>query len=135
MLGFTYSGENDDTQYQNGNSAHLDWAASQSFSEQLHVGMVGYFYHQMNGDSPSRRSPTFVCFGVPLLLRGSSELCQTTRRRPAVRTESVSTPVRSTRFATGRRSCRNEQYQQQQRQSTHDAPEPEDLQSGHCGIV
>ena len=44
VLGFTYNWENKDTQYKNGNDAHLDWAASQFFSEQLHAGLVGYFY-------------------------------------------------------------------------------------------
>ena len=51
MLGFTYNWENPDTHYQNGIDAHLDWAASQFFSEQLHAGLVGYFYQQLTGDS------------------------------------------------------------------------------------
>ncbi len=51
VLGFTYNFENDDTQYQNGVDAHLDWAASQFLSEQTHVGLVGYLYHQLSGDS------------------------------------------------------------------------------------
>jgi hypothetical protein len=50
-LGFTYSFENADTDYQNGVSGHLDWAASQFLSEKLHVGVVGYFYQQLTGDS------------------------------------------------------------------------------------
>jgi hypothetical protein len=49
-LGFTYNFENTDTDYQNGVSGHLDWAASQFLSEQLHVGVVGYFYQQLSGD-------------------------------------------------------------------------------------
>ena len=53
VLGFTFNGENNDTSYKNGTSAHLDWAASQFLSEQLHVGLVGYFYHQLTGDSGS----------------------------------------------------------------------------------
>lgn len=53
VLGFTYNFENPDTDYQNGVSGHLDWAASQFFSEQLHVGLVGYFYQQVTGDSGS----------------------------------------------------------------------------------
>jgi hypothetical protein len=53
VLGFTHNGENDDTHYQNGDSAHLDWAASQFLSEQLQLGVVGYFYRQLNGDSGS----------------------------------------------------------------------------------
>jgi len=51
VLGFTHNWENHDTDYKNGTSAHLDWAASQFFSEQLHAGVVGYFYRQLGGDS------------------------------------------------------------------------------------
>lgn len=50
-LGFTYNFENPDTDYQNGIDAHLDWGASQFLSEQVHVGLVGYFYYQLTGDS------------------------------------------------------------------------------------
>jgi hypothetical protein len=53
VLGFTYNWENNATQYRNGTDAHLDWAASQFLSEQLHVGLVGYFYDQLGGDSGS----------------------------------------------------------------------------------
>lgn len=51
VLGFTYNFENPDTDYQNGVDAHLDWAASQFLSEQWHVGLVGYLYQQVSGDS------------------------------------------------------------------------------------
>ena len=51
VLGLTYNWENHDTDYKNGTSAHLDWAASQFFSEQLHAGLAGYFYRQVSGDS------------------------------------------------------------------------------------
>ena len=51
VLGFTENFKNHDTDYKNGTSGHLDWAASQFFSEQLHVGLVGYFYRQLSGDS------------------------------------------------------------------------------------
>ncbi|MGR4871805.1 transporter [Variovorax sp. LARHSF232] len=53
VLGFTYNWKNKDTDYQNGVDAHLDWAASQFVSEQLHVGVAGYFYMQLSGDSGS----------------------------------------------------------------------------------
>lgn len=53
VLGFTHNCKNDDTDYKNGTSAHLDWAASQFFNEQLHMGLVGYFYNQLSGDSGS----------------------------------------------------------------------------------
>jgi hypothetical protein len=49
-LGFTYNFENPDTDYQNGIDVHLDWAASQFFSETFHAGLVGYFYNQLTGD-------------------------------------------------------------------------------------
>lgn len=51
VAGLTYNFENPDTDYQNGIDAHLDWGASQFFSEQWHVGLVGYFYYQITGDS------------------------------------------------------------------------------------
>lgn len=50
-LGFTHSWENPDTNYRNGASAHLDWAASQFLSETTHLGLTGYFYQQISGDS------------------------------------------------------------------------------------
>lgn len=51
VVGFTYSFENPDTDYKNGVSAHLDWAASCLFSPTFHAGLVGYFYNQLTGDS------------------------------------------------------------------------------------
>ena len=53
VLGFTHNFENTETNYQSGVDAHLDWAASQFVSEQTHIGLVGYFYHQLTGDSGS----------------------------------------------------------------------------------
>ena len=49
--GLTYNFENEDTDYQNGIDGHIDFAASQFLSEQLHVGLVGYIYQQLSGDS------------------------------------------------------------------------------------
>lgn len=51
--GLTYNFENEDTNYQNGIDSHIDWAASQFLSEQVHVGVVGYYYQQLTGDSGS----------------------------------------------------------------------------------
>ena len=51
VLGFTHNFENHDTSYRNGVDGHLDWAASQFLNEQLHVGLVGYVYKQLTGDS------------------------------------------------------------------------------------
>ena len=49
--GFTYSFENHDTNYKNGIDSHVDWAASRFLNEQTHVGVVGYFFQQLTGDS------------------------------------------------------------------------------------
>jgi hypothetical protein len=51
VLGFTYNWENHDVDYQNGIDMHLDWAASKFLTKQLHVGVVGYAYQQITGDS------------------------------------------------------------------------------------
>ena len=51
VAGLTYNFENPDTDYRNGVDGHIDWAASQFFSERLHAGLAGYFYHQLGGDS------------------------------------------------------------------------------------
>jgi len=50
-MGFTYNFKNSDTDYRNGVDGHIDWAASHFFSKQTHAGFVGYFYHQLTGDS------------------------------------------------------------------------------------
>lgn len=49
-IGATYNFENSDTDYRNGNSIHLDWAASRYLSEQLHMGLVGFAYKQVSDD-------------------------------------------------------------------------------------
>jgi hypothetical protein len=53
VAGMTYNWENTDTDYQNGIDAHLDLSASHFISEQTHLGLVGYVYHQVTGDSGS----------------------------------------------------------------------------------
>jgi len=53
VLGFTKNFENNATDYKSGVDGHLDWAASQFLSEQAHVGLVGYVYKQLTGDSGS----------------------------------------------------------------------------------
>jgi hypothetical protein len=50
--GFTYNFENPDTNYKSGVDFHLDWAASQ-FLSNIRVGLVGYAYQQVTGDSGS----------------------------------------------------------------------------------
>ena len=51
--GLTYNFENNDTHYRNGIDSHIDWAASKFLNEQLHVGVVGYVFYQLSGDSGS----------------------------------------------------------------------------------
>ncbi|MGB0133367.1 SphA family protein, partial [Dokdonella sp.] len=53
VLGLTYNMENDDTHYKNGVDSHLDWAASQFLSANWQVGVAGYVYYQLTGDSGS----------------------------------------------------------------------------------
>jgi hypothetical protein len=53
VVGFTYNFKNQTTQYQSGVDFHLDWGASQFLSKQFFVGLVGYAYDQVSGDSGS----------------------------------------------------------------------------------
>ncbi len=53
VAGFTYNFINPTTQYQSGVDFHLDWGASQFLSKQFFVGLVGYAYDQVSGDSGS----------------------------------------------------------------------------------
>jgi hypothetical protein len=54
VLGFTANLENTSTNYTNGVDMHLDWGASQFFSDkQDFVGLVGYVYRQISCDSGS----------------------------------------------------------------------------------
>lgn len=49
----TYNWENTDIDYKNGIDAHLDLSASHFITSQTHLGVVGYVYHQVTGDSGS----------------------------------------------------------------------------------
>jgi hypothetical protein len=51
VAGLTYSLMNPDLQYQNGIDFHLDWGASQFISKNVQIGLVGYYYQQLTGDS------------------------------------------------------------------------------------
>ncbi|KAA0911946.1 phenol degradation protein [Pusillimonas sp. ANT_WB101] len=53
LLGFTYNWKNSDTNYKNGIDSHLDWGASRFLSEKWEVGLAGYVYNQVTGDSGS----------------------------------------------------------------------------------
>jgi hypothetical protein len=50
-FGLTGNFENRDTNYTNGIDSHLDLGISQFLSKQIHVGLVGYYYQQITGDS------------------------------------------------------------------------------------
>ena len=51
VVGFTYNWENPDTDYQNGIDSHLDLAASRFLSSGWQIGVAGYLYYQLTGDS------------------------------------------------------------------------------------
>ena len=51
VTGLTYNFENPSLDYQNGIAWHLDAGASQFLSKQFLVGVVGYAYQQITGDS------------------------------------------------------------------------------------
>lgn len=53
IAGATYNLENKQTNYKNGVDSHLDWSVSQFLSEQWQVGIAGYVYYQLTGDSGS----------------------------------------------------------------------------------
>lgn len=53
VMGFTHNFENDATDYKNGVDGHIDWGASRFVNATTHVGLVGYFYQQLTGDSGS----------------------------------------------------------------------------------
>jgi hypothetical protein len=49
--GFTFNGENPATNYRSGTEFHLEFAAMQNLSKQFAIGVVGYHYQQITGDS------------------------------------------------------------------------------------
>jgi hypothetical protein len=51
VAGLTGNFENHSTNYTSGIDFHLDWGASQFLTKQVQVGLVGYFYEQLTGDS------------------------------------------------------------------------------------
>ena len=51
MAGITYNWENPTTKYKSGTDFHLEYAAVQNFSKQFGVGINGYYYDQVTGDS------------------------------------------------------------------------------------
>jgi hypothetical protein len=51
--GVTFNGENDDTDYKTGTEFHLEFSALQHFSQTFALGVTGYHYQQLTGDSGS----------------------------------------------------------------------------------
>ena len=49
--GITFNTENPDTHYKSGTDFHIELAAMQSLSKQLAIGVTGYYYKQITGDS------------------------------------------------------------------------------------
>ena len=52
-IGWLYNWENDDTDYQTGSSVHVDWTVEYHLSERFQIGLQGYYYTQIEGDSGS----------------------------------------------------------------------------------
>ena len=53
VAGLTHNWENTHTNYKNGLDSHLDWAASRFVDANWELGVVGYVYYQLTGDSGS----------------------------------------------------------------------------------
>lgn len=52
-MGFTFNRINKATDYKTGDEFHLEWAASKYLTKEFTVGLVGYYYQQLTGDSGS----------------------------------------------------------------------------------
>lgn len=50
-VGVTFNTENSDTDYTSGTDLHVEFAAVQHFSKQFALGLSGYHYEQLTGDS------------------------------------------------------------------------------------
>ena len=51
VLGFTFNDRNDDTGYKSGIESHLELALIQHLPHNWSLGLVGYYYYQLTGDS------------------------------------------------------------------------------------
>ncbi len=51
VFGYNYNTENQDTNYQSGDELHLDFVLNQYLSEKFGLGIAGYLYKQIGGDS------------------------------------------------------------------------------------
>jgi hypothetical protein len=50
VLGFTFNGDNQDTDYETGTEMHLEFAGKQHLPKHWSFGVVGYWYEQLTGD-------------------------------------------------------------------------------------
>ena len=53
VLGYIYNTENDDTDYQTGREFHVEYMLNQFLSETFALGLHGFYYKQITGDSGS----------------------------------------------------------------------------------
>ncbi len=51
VLGFTFNGDNENTDYSTGTEMHLEFAGKQHLPKHWSFGVVGYWYEQLTGDS------------------------------------------------------------------------------------
>ena len=51
VIGYGYNTENEDTDYKSGDEWHIDYVFNQFLSESLAVGLHGFYYRQISGDS------------------------------------------------------------------------------------
>jgi len=51
VVDYTYNTENDDTDYQSGDEFHIDYVFNQFLSESLAIGIHGFYFKQLSGDS------------------------------------------------------------------------------------
>ncbi len=51
VVGYSYNTENNDTNYKSGDEFHVDVVLNQFFSESFGVGVNGYYYRQLSGDT------------------------------------------------------------------------------------
>lgn len=51
IMGATFNGENPDTDYQTGTELHIEFAIQQHLPNKFTLGIVGYYYRQLTGDS------------------------------------------------------------------------------------
>ncbi len=51
VLGFTFNGDNEDTDYSTGTEMHLEVAGKQHLPSHWSMGLVGYWYEQLTADS------------------------------------------------------------------------------------